>query len=163
MGWQRQVRSGTRGLPVDFVLQASNFLLEQDASSDMVYPISWLELLAMFVVSGKARFPVQSGSSGQWNAFSSQSLPATRHTVAVQLRLLRKAIRIFLQQFELFRLQLHSLDSTGLGFTFPCDGVCIGIDVGLLLPAHKLLRKFSCCQACRTVALLCRPFELLQQ
>ena len=161
VGWQPLLVQHCTDLPSDFILGVCAFFLKLDGCSECAYSITFLEFLAMFILDGTTPFPVQCGSTGRWKSRSDQTLPFVKHTVDVQLRLIRRALRPFLRRFELSRLQLWRLNRVSLGVPFPCDGILVGVDTGLLQRGQQLLRDFFSRQAIRTAATLQRPFEAL--
>ena len=158
LDWKLSLAVVDASLPSEFVAQVCDFFLQLDASSELVYPVSWLEFLAMLLLQGHVRFPVRSGATDTWKLLSEPSLPYEPHSAAVQLGLVRRAMKVFFKQVGLSRLQLWRLDRTYLGFRFPCDGVLVGVDLELLQRAHQLLRDFTSRKVCSTVTELCRPF-----
>ena len=161
VGWQPLLVQHCTDLPSDFILGVCAFFLKLDGCSECAYSMTFLEFLAMFILDGTTPFPVQCGSTGRWKSRSDQTLPFVKHTVDVQLRLIRRALRPFLRRFELSRLQLWRLNRVSLGVPFPCDGILVGVDTGLLQRGQQLLRDFFSRQAIRTAATLQRPFEAL--
>ena len=106
------------------------------------------------------QFPVSCPDTGKWIERTGVVFAEGRATAAVQLRLLRKALRILLRCFDAKSCWVGNLDLSGLGASVPFDGVRVGCDADLLLRGRQHFMDFaSACpiRACRDLA---RPLLL---
>ena len=63
--------------------------------------------------------------------------------------------------FDLQSQQLHRLSLEVLGFSFPIDGIVIGVDVGLLQRGRNLLRDYAAGRRIKSVSALCRTLCMI--
>ena len=99
-------------MPKEFVLAGASVVLEQDSHVDSCYQVSTLELVGV-------RFPVRCLTTGRWVAASEALFSDAHLTTSVQLRLVRRAVRYFVELFELSPWWIGGITLAGLGVTFP--------------------------------------------
>ena len=158
VGWRGFLPS-TGDVPRTFLVQVGEFLLEQDLNAQSVFRVSFLELLFMVLLEG-IQFPVACPDTGRWIEREGIVLTEGRATAAVQLRLLRKAMRILLRCFDAEACWVGNLDVSGLGATMPFDGLRIGCSDGAILKGHQSLMDFAAARPIRASRDLARPILL---
>ena len=156
VGWKSQLAGHQWTVPIVFVESVVQFLAEQDATSETVFRVSWIELLVMYLTEG-ADFPVADGSGQGWVMPTSLPFNSRRLTVASQLRLFRQTARKAFTFLDVGAVSAKGVSLIDLGFSTPFDGLVVGCDLSLRARARQRLADFAGGRRISTAAALARP------
>ena len=156
LGWRQLLDSTPSALPAGFLRSVAALLLEQDANHDQVCLVSTLELTVWIVGAGVA-FPVQDPVSNSWVDPASIVYKEPHQTLAVQVRLVRKALRILVKLFHAESCWIGGINLTDLGVTMPFDGLGLGVDVGVFQACRQRIQDFCSRRPIRASRDLARP------
>ena len=157
VGWKGVVSDECTKFATPFACAVMQVLLSQDETSSKACSVSWIELTAMFVLSGVLDFPVDGSRGQRWSDNSGVPF-GRRPSFAVQLRIFRQMASWSLKRFGLENLAVFGLSLVPLRITMPCDGLCIGCSLELLSQARLRLKDFVAARLIKSVAGLARPF-----
>ena len=129
LGWRLALREAP--LPEFFMHAVGDFLLSQDMKAETTYKVSLIELLFMVKLDG-LEFPVCCPTTGRWIRPDALVFHGEPLTAAVQLKLLRIAMRYLVPLFGPHIRALSGLNVSDLGVLIPLDGWVLRVDACLL-------------------------------
>ena len=156
IAWRQVVVSACPDLPPGYVLALADFLLTQAQASAPWRAVSWLEFVFMLHERGVPQFPVRSLSSDTWQSSEHVPLGAPALTVAVQLGLVRKAMRRIFKALQRDDLLIDFISLSDFGVSFSVSGVRFAVDASLLQAARRRLLQFCAGRKISTVGDLAR-------
>ena len=158
IGWTLQAANFPSDLPRSFVTAVWSMILQQDVQHDLKRRISFIELVFLAKHLGCLNFPAYCPRTGGW--IDAQHVPfrPERLTLAVQVKLFRRAVVAVLHHLGLGFLVLGGLDVDECGVLRPCDGLVIGVCPVSLHDARQHLCDFAARRPIRKAADLARPF-----
>ena len=154
--WRRQVRASCPELPHGFVNSLCELLANQAQSGESWRSISWLEFVFVLRELGSPQFPVKSLSGDQWLEAADVPLGAPELTVAVQLRLVRKALRSLFAVLKRDDIFIGAISLVEFGIAFKVDGFSFPVRTSLLQAARQRLFRFCAGRKICTVGDLAR-------
>ena len=155
LNWRQLLMDGTSKYPAIFGLAVMSFLFSQDRMHTTVFQVSWLELVFVFLHMDSFDFPVAS-SDGTRIMPAELPFAPQQPTVAVRVRLLKDAVQTSCRILSIEPPLAQGIYLTALGVSFPCNGLCMGIDISLLGRARESLRAFTANRAVTSTAALAR-------
>ena len=156
VAWRRLLSEQSHADNVQFVLDVASFVVEQDANSDTCFQVSLIELVCM-LTDVEVQFPVRCISTGRWVSKATSLFAETRLTAAVQLRLVRRAVRCFLRCLGLESWWIGGINLLGLGVSIPFDGLIFACDPPLLQRARQRIMDVTVGHCIRASRDLARP------
>ncbi|CAE7238032.1 aquIMA [Symbiodinium sp. KB8] len=156
LDWRQQVRASCPELPQGFVNSLSELLANQAQSGESWRSISWLEFVFVLHELGSPQFPVKSLSGNQWLEAAAVPLGAPELTVAVQLRLVRKALRCLFAVLKRDDIFIDAISLVEFGVAFKVDGFSFPVRTSLLQAARQRLFRFCAGRKICTVGDLAR-------
>ena len=159
VGWRQVLRRTACRVPLSFICALLELLWQQDESSLEVYEVSWLELLFSLphFAGSSLGFPVVCPHTGGWTSAGTSLFQDAPSTVAVQLRLVKEAIRFALDLLGLNFCLRSGLNRTEIGVCLPLDGIAIGYDAFILCKARSDLSDWTVARPIRSAADYARP------
>ncbi|CAE7562454.1 unnamed protein product [Symbiodinium microadriaticum] len=121
VNWRLLALQACPQLPAQFVDALCDFLVDPRHVDAPWRRISWLELVFVFRHLGKP-FPVRSLTTDRWLNAAEVPLGAPSLTVAVQLSLMRRALRCIFRAIRREDLVVDSISLVDLGVTFYMEG-----------------------------------------
>ncbi|CAE7506880.1 aquIMA [Symbiodinium sp. CCMP2456] len=150
--WRQIIQQACPELPRPFLEQLGDFLVVQSQAAGPWRRLSWLELVFMILEAGAPCFPVRALDSDRWLSRADVPLGAPALTVAVQMSLLRKALRRIFVALRRVDLLVDGISLVEFGVTFRIGGLLFPSDPSLLRAAHE--RLFQFCMGRKVVEVL---------
>ena len=141
VNWRLLALQACPQLPAQFVDALCDFLVDPRHVDAPWRRISWLELVFVFRHLGKP-FPVRSLTTDRWLNAAEVPLGAPSLTVAVQLSLMRRALRCIFRAIRREDLVVDSISLVDLGVTFYMEGILFPVGSDLLQAARSLISLF---------------------